>query len=204
MRGQQEAGAVRNRPLAHHRRRRHRQNHTRSHRVAHLVLSGAKPDRVLLLPSRAVAARNDSPHPAHSGCVPGEPRTSTWVKTPFGSLVRRVSLDRESIDRRHAPAVGLAQLSVLDRGDAADLMDVLRPNLASRKSRKRFPRKDTCLAVYSHRVNTQRPLGETLGALFPWCAEGESQLTQLYRCYVEKKLANQALDTMTCCCTGTR
>ena len=37
-------------------------------------------------------------------------------------------------------------------------------------------------------------LAETLDALFPWCAEWEAQLTQLYRAYVEKKLANQALD----------
>ena len=83
---------------------------------------------------------------------------------------------------------------MLDRGDAADLMDVLRHELGFSKSEKRFPRKDTCLAIYSHRVNTQRPLADTLDALFPWCAEWESQLTQLYRAYVEKKLANQALD----------
>ena len=83
---------------------------------------------------------------------------------------------------------------MLDRGDAADLMDVLRHELGFSKVEKRFPRKDTCLAIYSHRVNTQRPLAETLDALFPWCAEWESQLTELYRAYVEKKLANQALD----------
>jgi DNA helicase-2/ATP-dependent DNA helicase PcrA len=91
--------------------------------------------------------------------------------------------------------VGLdASFSVLDRGDAADLMDVLRHELGFSKADKRFPRKDTCLAIYSHRVNTQRPLAETLDAVFPWCAEWESQLTRLYRAYVEKKLANQALD----------
>ena len=97
--------------------------------------------------------------------------------------------------RRHAAAVGLdVSFSVLDRGDAADLMDVLRHELGFSKVEKRFPRKDTCLAIYSHRVNTQRPLAETLDALFPWCAEWEAQLTELYRAYVEKKLANQALD----------
>ena len=97
--------------------------------------------------------------------------------------------------RRHAAAVGLdASFSVLDRGDAADLMDVLRHELGFSKAEKRFPRKDTCLAIYSHRVNTQRPLADTLDTVFPWCAEWESQLAELYRGYVEKKLANQALD----------
>ncbi len=93
---------------------------------------------------------------------------------------------------------------MLDRGDAADLMDVLRHELGFSKAEKRFPRKDTCLAIYSHRVNTQRPLAETLDGLFPWCAEWEAQLTRLYRAYVEKKLANQALDYDDLLCTGTR
>jgi DNA helicase-2/ATP-dependent DNA helicase PcrA len=83
---------------------------------------------------------------------------------------------------------------VIDRGDAADLLDVLRHDLGFSKSEKRFPRKDTCLAIYSHRVNTQRPLAETLDTCFPWCAEWEAKLTELYRAYVDKKLANQALD----------
>src|SRR4029453_14045532 len=97
--------------------------------------------------------------------------------------------------RRYCAAIGLdASFSVLDRGDAADLMDVVRHDLGLSNSKKRFPRKDTCLAIYSHRVNTQRPLMETLDGMFPWCAEWEADLTRLYRAYVEKKLANQALD----------
>ena len=71
---------------------------------------------------------------------------------------------------------------------------MVRHELGFSKTEKRFPRKDTCLAIYSHRVNTQRPLSETLDSLFPWCAEWEAELTRLYRAYVEKKLANQALD----------
>jgi len=62
------------------------------------------------------------------------------------------------------------------------------------KAEKRFPRKDTCLAIYSHRVNTQRPLKETLQTLFPWCADWEQELASLFRGYVERKLATHALD----------
>ena len=176
---------------------------TLAHRVAHLVMSGARPERILLLTftRRAalemtrrtqrivgevrglipVASRGSDPaHPSHPVRLP-------WSGT-FHSIANRLI-------RRHAAAVGLdSSFSVLDRGDAADLMDVLRNELGFSKSEKRFPRKDTCLAIYSHRVNTQRPLTETLDAMFPWCAEWEAQLTQLYRAYVDKKLANQALD----------
>jgi len=83
---------------------------------------------------------------------------------------------------------------VLDRGDSADLLDVLRHELGFSQTEKRFPRKDTCLAIYSHRVNTQRPIAETIETAFPWCAEWEAKLVELYRAYVDRKLANQALD----------
>jgi DNA helicase II / ATP-dependent DNA helicase PcrA len=83
---------------------------------------------------------------------------------------------------------------VLDRGDAADLMDVVRHERGLSKTEKRFPRKDTCVAIYSHRVNTQGSLEATLREAFPWCAEWEGELKALCGKYVERKLAHQALD----------
>lgn len=172
---------------------------TLAHRVAHLVRSGARPERILLLTftrraalemtrrtQRILGSANRSPEPGTRNLEPPVIRIP-WSGT-FHSIANRLI-------RRHAASVGLdTSFSVLDRGDAADLMDVLRHELGLSKSEKRFPRKDTCLAIYSHRVNTQRPLAETLDTVFPWCAEWEPQLTQLYRAYVEKKLLNQALD----------
>ena len=182
---------------------------TLAHRVAHLVLSGTRPERILLLTfsrraalemtrrtQRIVGSGFQVPIPG-SEPVNGKPGTGTRnlepsIRFPWSGTFHSIA---NRLIRRHAPAVGLdASFSVLDRGDAADLMDVLRHELGLSKSEKRFPRKDTCLAIYSHRVNTQRPLAETLDSLFPWCAEWESQLAQLYRAYVDKKLANQALD----------
>jgi DNA helicase-2/ATP-dependent DNA helicase PcrA len=116
----------------------------------------------------------------------------TDVRLPWSGTFHSVA---NRLIRRHAAAVGLdSSFSVLDRGDAADLMDVLRHELGFSKTERRFPRKDTCLAIYSHRVNTQRPLSETLDLLFPWCASWEAELVELYRAYVDRKLANQALD----------
>ena len=97
--------------------------------------------------------------------------------------------------RQHANRLGLdPSFSVLDRSDAADLMDVERQRLGLSKTEKRFPRKDTCLGIYSHRVNTQRSLRETLEVAYPWCLDWEDELTALCRAYVEAKLAQQALD----------
>jgi len=174
---------------------------TLAHRVAHLVVSGAKPDRILLLTftrraalemtrrtQRIVGQATASQIPVAQGFNP----VSSAVRLPWSGTFHSIA---NRLIRRHAAAVGLdSSFSVLDRGDAADLLDVLRHELGFSRSNKRFPRKDTCLAIYSHRVNTQRPLVETLDSLFPWCAEWEAQLTQLYRAYVDRKLANQALD----------
>jgi DNA helicase-2/ATP-dependent DNA helicase PcrA len=73
-------------------------------------------------------------------------------------------------------------------------MDVVRHELGLSKTEKRFPRKDTCVAIYSHRVNTGGSLADTLQGAFPWCAEWEAELKGLFAKYVERKLANQALD----------
>src|SRR5678815_5412078 len=57
--------------------------------------------------------------------------------------------------REYAQVVGLQpSFSVLDRGDAADLLDFLRQELGLAKKEKRFPRQDTCLAIYSHLLYT--------------------------------------------------
>ena len=175
---------------------------TLAHRVAHLVLSGAKPERILLLTFTRRAALEMTRRtqrivvPAKFDAVNGLVRLP-WSGT-FHSIANRLI-------RRHAAAVGLdASFSVLDRGDAADLMDVLRHELGFSKADKRFPRKDTCLAIYSHRVNTQRPLADTLDALFPWCAEWETQLTSFIARTSRRSLRIRHSTTTTCCSTGTR
>ncbi len=97
--------------------------------------------------------------------------------------------------REYATRLGLdPSFSVLDRADAADLMDLVRHRLGLSQTGQRFPRKDTCLGIYSHRVNTRRPLRHTLETAFPWCLDWEEALTGLYRAYVDEKLAQQALD----------
>src|SRR5690242_16063774 len=156
---------------------------TLAHRVAHLILEGTSPQRVLLLTFSRRAALE---------MIRRAQRIAGDVRLPWSGTFHSVA---NRLLRRHCARVGLApSFSVLDRADAADLMDLVRHELGFSKSEKRFPRKDTCLAIYSHRVNTQGSLRETLDTVFPWCAEWEAELTRLYRAYVERKLENQALD----------
>ena len=167
---------------------------TLAHRVAQLILQGVPPDKLLLLTfSRRAAqelSRRSQAIVAHalktsSPALPGA--RLTWAGT-FHSVANRLL-------RHYAGQVGLEPgFGVMDRGDSADLLDVARHELGYSAQDRRFPRKDTCLAIYSHCVNTQRPLETTLSDAFPWCAEWEAELKFLFRRYVESKLAQQLLD----------
>lgn len=169
---------------------------TLAHRVAHLVLHGVDPARILMLTftRRAAAEMRRRAHELvratlgdHCGAGRDISRRMSWTGT-FHSVGNRLL-------RRHAHELRLdPQFSVLDRADAADLLDVLRQQLGLARKTQRFPRKDTCLQIYSRRVNTQRSLQECLDSAFPWCAKWHEDLARLYRAYVERKRRDSLLD----------
>lgn len=163
---------------------------TLAHRVAHLVLEGVDPARILLLTfSRRAAAEMTRRAEALVGqALRGEPAVALpWAGT-FHSVGARLL-------RTLAPRLGLdPAFGILDRGDAADLIDVVRHQLGLSAKARRFPRKDTCLAIYSHRVNTGWPMDRVLAQAFPWCAEWEDELRALFGAYVERKQSGGVLD----------
>ncbi|HZD19034.1 MAG TPA: UvrD-helicase domain-containing protein, partial [Burkholderiales bacterium] len=127
---------------------------TLAHRVAHLILDGANPQRLLLLTFSRRAALEMT---RRASRIVGE--LATAVRLPWSGTFHSIA---NRLIRRHSASVGLSpNYSVLDRGDAADLMDLVRYELGFSRSERRFPRKDTCLAIYSHRVNTQGALADT-------------------------------------------
>jgi DNA helicase-2/ATP-dependent DNA helicase PcrA len=160
---------------------------TLAHRVAHLILSGADPRRILLLTfSRRAAVEMTRAAERIVGQTVGSAPVR-WSGT-FHAIANRVL-------RLHAEAVGLdPAFTVLDRADAADLLDVVRHQCGFSGTRTRFPRKGTCLAVYSHVVNAQRTIDETLARAFPWCAEWADALRQLFAAYVDVKQRRALLD----------
>jgi DNA helicase II / ATP-dependent DNA helicase PcrA len=170
---------------------------TLAHRTAHLVLNGVDPARILMLTFTRRAAQEMIR------------RTQTIVSevlTDRGKMGDRSVLTRmlwsgtfhsvgNRILRLFAKQLGLdPTFTVLDRADAADLMDVIRHEQGLSSKDKRFPRKDACLAIYSYRINTRLSLKQTLEEQFPWVAEWEQDLTRLYREYVGRKQKNNVLD----------
>ena len=170
---------------------------TLAHRTAHLVLNGVDPARILMLTFTRRAAQEMirrtqgivSTVMADRG-KPGDRSVVSrlqWAGT-FHSVANRIL-------RVYAKHLALdPNFTVLDRSDAADLMDVVRHELGFSSKDKRFPRKDLCLAIYSYRLNTRLSLKQTLEEQFPWVREWEADLTRLYREYVGRKQKNRALD----------
>ena len=168
---------------------------TLAHRVAWLVLAGVDPDRILLLTFTRRAAQEMTRRARNIADAALRERAASspagrqlhWAGT-FHSVGNRLL-------RQFARNVGLDPgFSVLDRGDSADLLDVLRHEQGLSVKDKRFPRKDTCLAIYSHRINTQGSLEATLQEQFPWCLDWHDELKALYREYTARKQAHHLLD----------
>ena len=166
---------------------------TLAHRVAHLIVEGARPDRILLMTfsrrgaaemtrraERICALALNSGGGAMVGAL-------TWAGTFHGVGARLL--------RDYAEQIGLdPAFTIHDREDSADLLNLVRHDLGYSKLSKRFPTKGTCLAIYSRAVNAQIPLEEVLLKSFPWCAEWEDQLRALFKGYVESKQAQNVLD----------
>ena len=168
---------------------------TLAHRVAHLVICGVDPERILLLTftrraSQEMTRRVES-------IVRLATKGTTIAALPSGGLPWSGTFHSiaNRLLRRFAHNLALDPgFSVLDRGDAADMMDVVRHALKLTRTSRRFPKKDTCLAIYSRCVNTSKALSDVLDETYPWCSDWSDELAELFRQYVFRKQQNQTLD----------
>ncbi len=165
---------------------------TLAHRVAHLVLGGVDPKRIMLATfSRRAAAelnhrverllRRDLGPEAAAAATPAYAGT-------FHAIGARLL-------REYAERIGLdSNFTIHDREDSADLMNLTRHSAGLSDTGARFPTKATCVAIYSRVVNARATLAETLGRRFPWAAAHEAALAKLFAAYVEAKQAQGVLD----------
>jgi DNA helicase-2/ATP-dependent DNA helicase PcrA len=166
---------------------------TLAHRVAHLVVHGVDPRRILLLTFSRRAADEMTRRADRIVKQVGSGRSH--AKTPllpwsgtFHSIGARILRD-------NAGRIGLSpNFTIHDREDSADLMNLVRQELGFSSKKHRFPLKGTCLGIYSAVINTQSDLQTVLKSSFPWCSEWEADLQRLFAAYVEAKQAHQVLD----------
>ena len=166
---------------------------TLAHRVAHLIVNGADPRRILLMTfSRRASAEMTRRVERIARAVMGTNAGVTtdalaWAGTFHGIGARLL--------RDYAEQIGLdPAFTIHDREDSADLMNLVRHALGFSKTEDRFPTKGTCLAIYSRCVNAEMPVEDVLRASFKWCTAWTAHLKELFAAYVEAKQRQNVLD----------
>ncbi len=183
---------------------------TLAHRVAYKIAGGTDPGRILLLTftrraaaemlrrvdsilrqldieTRQRGARTVTSGGAGAPSGAATPGGKVWGGTFHATATRLLRL--------HGRAIGLSpSFTILDRGDAEDLMGVLRTELGLAKNDRRFPLKGTCMDIYSRCVNAREPVEQAVEGHFPWCKDEVEDLRRLFSVFVDRKGQQSVLD----------
>jgi DNA helicase-2/ATP-dependent DNA helicase PcrA len=157
---------------------------TLAYRVAWLIKQGVPSERILLLTFTRRAAEemlNRARAVTRHGAI------NVWGGT-FHAVANRML-------RMYGKAIGLSpEFTVMDEGDAQDLVGLIRGDMDFVSKEKRFPRKSTILKIYSRVVNSREPLPKVLKTEYPWCEHALDGLKQIFNEYTKRKQARQVLD----------
>ncbi|MFN7459505.1 MAG: ATP-dependent helicase [Gemmatimonas sp.] len=160
------------------------------HRVAALIQRGVPAHRILLLTFTRRAAQE-----MVSRCerLVGADSRQVQGGTFHGTAHRLL--------RRFGPAAGLpADFTILDQGDAGDLMGLARTALGygdlknAPRGAPRFPRAETLLSIYSRHVNTGQAVADILGGQWPHFLSWTGDIERCFTDYVRRKTDRNLLD----------
>lgn len=153
-------------------------------RVARLVEQGIDPQGILLLTFTRKAASEMLRRA--TGLLDG--RCEQVGGGTFHSFANIVL-------RRYGSALGLqSSFTILDRGDAEDVVGLLRARRGLDKKEKRFPRKQTIAEMFNMAVNKSRPLRELIAESYSHLDEHIDDLVALEAEYRTYKAARQVVD----------
>jgi DNA helicase-2/ATP-dependent DNA helicase PcrA len=154
------------------------------YRVAYLIDSGVDPAAILLLTFTRKAAQEML---KRAGVLIGAQSDRVCGGT-FHSVANLLL-------RRYGRPLGLEPgFTILDRGDAEDLISLLRSQQGLHEKDKRFPRKGTIAEIFSRAENTLQKLEEVILEEYPHFSEHLQDLEKLRQAYGAAKLQRQLLD----------
>jgi DNA helicase-2/ATP-dependent DNA helicase PcrA len=156
-------------------------------RVAWLIAQGVKPQRILLLTFTRRASQEMLKRAASAAASSVSVTDKVWGGT-FHAIANRL------LRIYHKQAGLSADFTIMDQADAEDTLDIIRHQKGFSEQKSRFPRKSTCLAIYSRKMNSTISLELVLKKNFPWCERWREELTVLFREYVERKQRQSILD----------
>ena len=154
------------------------------YRVAYLIDKGVDPTTILLLTFTRKAAQEML---QRAGLLIGA-RSEKVAGGTFHSVAN-------TLLRRYGRPIDLEPgFTILDRGDAEDLIALVRTQLGLSEKEKRFPRKGTIAEIFSKCENTLSGLEDVLLGEFAHFAEHLGDLDKLKKAYVAAKRQKQLLD----------
>lgn len=154
------------------------------YRVAYLIDSGVDPSNILLLTFTRKSAQEML---NRAGELIGA-RSERVCGGTFHSVANMLL-------RRYGRAIGLEpSFTILDRGDAEDLISLVRSQLGLNEKDKRFPRKSTIAEIFSKSENTLRSLDDIVVEEFSHFADHLDALGHLQKGYLTAKRQRQLVD----------
>lgn len=154
------------------------------YRVAYLIDSGVDPSHILLL---TFTRKSSQEMLERAGELIGV-RSERVRGGTFHSVANMLL-------RRYGRSIGLEPgFTILDRGDAEDLIALVRAQLGLNEKDKRFPRKGTIAEMFSKSENTLRPLDEIVVEEFNHFSDHLEALGQLQQGYQASKRQRQLVD----------
>jgi DNA helicase-2/ATP-dependent DNA helicase PcrA len=155
-------------------------------RVASLVDRGVPPERVLLLTFTRRAA-DDMLARAAAMCS----REDAGRRLQGGTF----HAVAHQLVARHTEALGLPPVvSVLDRSDSTDVLDLLRHDHGLGGIEVRSPKASTLVDIYSRSVSTGRAARQIVATEFGWVEPHIEQVITLLRGYVARKREHGLID----------
>lgn len=155
-----------------------------TYRLARLVESGVPPETIVLLTFTRKAA-NEMMRRA-SLLLDG--RCEKVQGGTFHSFAHNIL-------RRYGVFIGLdPHYTILDQTDAEDAINLIRSRLHIDKTKKRFPLKNTLLAIYSMSINCYMSVEDTIAQKYSQFIEHTEQIHAVLREYVAFKQSSNVLD----------
>ncbi|BFU95991.1 MAG: ATP-dependent DNA helicase [Nitrospira sp.] len=154
------------------------------YRVAYLIDSGVDPSNILLLTFTRKSAQEML---ERAGELIGS-RSGRVCGGTFHSVANMLL-------RRYGRAIGVEPgFTILDRGDAEDLIALVRSQSGLNEKDRRFPRKGTIAEIFSKAENTLRSLDDIVLEEFSHFADHLDALGQLQKGYQAAKRQRQLAD----------
>ncbi|HJU05355.1 MAG TPA: ATP-dependent helicase [Nitrospiraceae bacterium] len=154
------------------------------YRLAYLIDRGLDPETLLLLTFTRKSAQEML---NRAGLLIGS-RSERVAGGTFHSVAN-------TLLRRYGKPIGLEPgFTILDRGDAEDLINLLRAQLGFNEQNKRFPRKGTIAEIFSRCENTLTGLDDVILTEYAHFSEHLDALATLKRAFEAAKRQRQLLD----------